>query len=51
MQTILIVFSSIVIGGGLAGATLVGVVNSQTSPPAKSPTSVNNPVINYGSTK
>ncbi len=48
--------SSIVAGiavtavGAVAGVgTMVGVVNSQTGAPEHSPTSVEQPVINYGS--
>ena len=48
MQAFLIVLGSVIVGGGLAGATIVGLVNSQTSSPSKSPTSVDNPVIQYG---
>lgn len=40
---------SIVVGGAVAAATIVGVVNSQTSTPDKSPVSVSEVGINYGS--
>jgi hypothetical protein len=50
VQSILIAFVSVVVGGGLAGATVVGLVDSQTAPPAKSPASVSDPVLEYGTT-
>ncbi len=50
MQALMIAFASVLVGGGLAGATIVGLVNSQTAPPAQSPASVNNPVLEYGTT-
>lgn len=48
MQTILIGFVSLLVGGGLAGAAIVGLVDSQTSPPSESPANVNSPVLDYG---
>lgn len=42
---------SILVGGGLAGATLVGVVNSQTGTPTESPGDSTNPALVYGSTQ
>ena len=51
MQALLITFASIVVGGGLAGATVVGLVNSQTAPPEDSPANVSNPVLEYGTTE
>jgi hypothetical protein len=42
------VVASVVVGGAVGAATLVGVVNSQTSPPSKSPASVESPQITYG---
>lgn len=51
MQAFLITFASIVVGGGLAGATVIGLVNSQTAPPDKSPANVSNPVMEYGVTQ
>ncbi|MGB0102363.1 MAG: hypothetical protein WBP61_18945 [Nocardioides sp.] len=51
MQALIITFASVIVGGGLAGATVIGLVNSQTAPPAQSPASVNNPVLDYGSTE
>lgn len=41
--------AALVVGGGLGTAALVGVVNSETSPPSKSPASVNDPIVEYGS--
>ena len=41
---------SCIVGGGLAVATLVGVVTNQTSAPSQSPASVTSPDFNYGST-
>ena len=43
--------ASMVIGGGLAGATFVGLVNSQTAGPDQSPADVNAPTVDYGNTK
>ena len=51
VQAFLITFASVVVGGGLAGATVVGLVNSQTAPPDRSPANVSNPVLEYGSTQ
>ena len=50
MQAFLITCASVVIGGGLAGATVVGLVNSQTAPPEQSPGSVSDTTLDYGST-
>lgn len=50
MGTILSTFGSLLIGGIVATATIVGVVNAQTSPSGDSPANVNQPVIQYGST-
>ena len=50
VQAFLITVASIVVGGGLAGATVVGLVNSQTAPPEESPGDVSNPVLVYGTT-
>lgn len=42
---------SVVAGGALATATLMGVVTSQTSAPEQSPTDVSKPaIIDYGTT-
>jgi hypothetical protein len=40
--------ASLVVGGAVGAVTLVGVVNSQTSPPSKSPASIESPQIAYG---
>jgi hypothetical protein len=47
--TILSTFAAMIVGGTVAAVTVVGVVNSQTAAPDESPTSVNAPVIEYGS--
>jgi len=39
---------SLLVGAGLATATVVGVVSSQTSAPTKSPADAEAPVIDYG---
>ena len=41
--------AALVVGGGIGTAAMVGLVNSQTSPPSHSPASVEQPVITYGS--
>lgn len=45
--------ATLVVGGSVGAAALVGVVSSQTSAPEKSPASVSNPeeYIPYGSTE
>ncbi|WP_156390891.1 MULTISPECIES: hypothetical protein [unclassified Nocardioides] len=48
MQTFLIGGISLLVGGGMAGAAIFGLVDSQTKVPSKSPASVTNPVLNYG---
>jgi len=50
VQAILITFASVLLGGTLAGVTVVGLVNSQTAPPDQSPASVSDPTLDYGST-
>ena len=50
VQAFLVSLLSVVVGGTLAGATVVGLVKSQTDPPAESPANVSNPSIEYGST-
>lgn len=42
-------FVSILVGGAVAAATVVGVVSTQTAQPEKSPVSVGNVGIDYGS--
>ena len=41
---------SVIVGGGLAVATLMGVVTSQTSAPSQSPGNIESPDFNYGTT-
>jgi hypothetical protein len=50
MGSILSTFGALAIGGIVASATIIGVVNSQTSPSGDSPVNVNQPIIEYGST-
>lgn len=40
---------SLLVGAGLATATVIGVVSSQTSAPTNSPANAESPVISYGS--
>ncbi|QIX26413.1 hypothetical protein ncot_07215 [Nocardioides sp. JQ2195] len=42
--------AALIVGGGLASATVFGVVSSQTGTSGDSPANVNQPVIPYGST-
>ncbi|WP_286674385.1 hypothetical protein [Nocardioides sp. LMS-CY] len=42
---------SLLVGGGLAGATIVGVVNNQTAAPSQSPGDSTNPSLVYGQTE
>lgn len=42
--------AALVVGGAVGTATIVGVVNSQTSPPSQSPANVEQPAIEYGAT-
>ena len=51
MNSLLGAIVGMVVGGGLAAATVVGVVNSQTSTSGPSPANVNQPVVDYGSTE
>jgi hypothetical protein len=50
VQSLLIAIVSVLVGGGLAGATLVGLVNSQTSAPSHSPGNSNQSILDaeYG---
>ena len=41
--------AALVLGSAVAAATVFGVVSSQTGAPDKSPTSVDAPVVDYGS--
>ncbi|MXG88532.1 hypothetical protein [Nocardioides flavescens] len=50
MGTVITTFVSMLVGGAVAAVTVVGVVNSQTTAPDKTPVSVNAPAIDYGST-
>lgn len=49
MNSILGGIAALIVGSGLAAATVFGVVSSQTSPSGQSPTNVNQPVVPYGS--
>lgn len=49
MGAIVSIVASVLIGGAVASATIVGVVSSQTAAPDKSPASVSQPIIEYGS--
>ncbi|QYJ04787.1 hypothetical protein KUV85_03645 [Nocardioides panacisoli] len=40
---------SVLVGGGLAAASVVGLVNAQTGTPEESPVNVGNVSIEYGS--
>ncbi len=40
--------AGIVVGGTLAGVTLIGVIQSQTDAPGQSPANVSQPFIDYG---
>lgn len=51
MQGFLITCVSLLVGGGLAGATIVGVVNSQTGAPSQSPGDSTDPTLVYGQTE
>lgn len=50
MNSIIGGIAALIVGGGLATATVFGLVSSQTSTSGDSPTNVNQPVIPYGST-
>lgn len=51
MQTFLIGGISLLAGGAMAGATIVGVVNTRTADPSVSPTDVSKTMeIPYGTT-
>ncbi len=43
------ILATIIVGGAVGAASIVGVVNSQTGAPSESPASVETPVIDYGS--
>ncbi len=40
--------ATVVVGGAVGAAAVVGVVNSQTGPPSNSPANVNQPFTEYG---
>ncbi|WP_344155831.1 hypothetical protein [Nocardioides koreensis] len=48
MNPILMSVVGMVVGGTLAGVTLIGVIESQTDGPGQSPANVSEPVIDYG---
>lgn len=48
--TIASIIASVLLGGVIATATVVGVINSQTGASGESPANVSQPVIDYGST-
>lgn len=50
MQAFIISMVSVVVGGGLAAVSVVGLVNSQTAPPDRSPANVSQPTLEYGQT-
>lgn len=47
-SSIVTVIATMVVGGAIGAAGIVGVVSSQTAAPDKSPVSVEKPVIEYG---
>lgn len=49
MGTIFATVGAMIVGGAVATVTVIGVVNSQTTPPETSPASVNAPAFDYGS--
>ncbi|MFC4784663.1 hypothetical protein ACT8ZV_09325 [Nocardioides sp. MAHUQ-72] len=51
MHPILLSVVGMVVGGTLAGVTLVGVIESQTDGASNSPANVSEPVMDYGSTQ
>ena len=48
MHPIVLSVVGVVVGGTLAGVTLVGLIESQTDAPGQSPANVSEPVIDYG---
>lgn len=50
MGSIVGMVASLFVGGVVASATIVGVINAQTSPQGESPANVSQPVVEYGST-
>jgi hypothetical protein len=49
ISVIISLVASLLVGGGLGAAAMVGLINSQTSAPSESPGSISQPVIDYGS--
>ena len=50
MGTIIGTIASLIVGGAVATATVIGVVSSQTGAQGASEANVNQPVVSYGST-
>ena len=48
MHPFVLSLAGMLVGGTLAGVTLVGVIQSQTDGPGTSPANVSEPVIDYG---
>lgn len=48
-SSILGAIAALVLGAAVAGATVFGVVSSQTAAPDKSPTNVSDSTVDYGS--
>ena len=48
-STIIGGIAALVLGSAVAGATVFGLVSTQTAAPDESPTSVEEPVVDYGS--
>lgn len=46
--SIVTLIATIVVGGAVGAAAIVGIVSSQTAAPDQSPVSVEKPVIEYG---
>lgn len=51
MTTIIGALASVLVGGAVAAVTVIGIVNGQVSSAADSPANVNQPAIQYGTTK
>ncbi len=47
-STIIGGLAALVLGSAVAGATVFGLVSTQTAAPDKSPTNVEEPVVDYG---
>lgn len=47
--TILGTLGALVLGAAVGSVTIIGLVDSQTSPSGQSPANVNNPTVAYGS--